>query len=242
MRRRLMAAIAALCLGVSCAGEDVADPVEVAGTGSSGGNPAVTAPLALSFQLATDGDGPQPGRWLSATVQARTITLARRDADGACVFEDDASWQPSDILAFGADRLDGIDGAGLCRIRVMPDGGAPLIVASGVASRLRVLVTLWLDRGIDLVIERPPTADAGPRDFVVVFEPDRIIEGIDLRTLPQDDVELRVSDRDPALGERLLARFTDAMTIYDDPTPGDGVVTVSERTPENRVGYLELVP
>lgn len=235
-----LALLAALAL-VACA-EDTED--SPSGTGSSGGNPVTTDPVTVSFQLTSEaaGDTPDRAAWIDASLTAATVAFGRLGDDGACTFDDDEVWALGAFIDFDGDQIASVERTSLCRIRFVPPAGVPLVRAAGNTSRLDVDVTLWLERGVDLVIEEALDEDDVARDFVLAFEPGQLADSVDWRNLPIEDGRVALSDLDPEIGEAVATRLTRALVLYRDPTPGDRRISVDERTDANRVGFVERVP
>lgn len=219
----------------------VEDTGELAsGTGSSGGNPVQEDPVTVSFQLTSDNTGDTPARasWARASLTAGTVAFGRIDDSGGCTFDPSESWELGAFINFNGDQIASLDRAGLCRIRFQPPAGVPLLVANGETPALRVEATLWLENGIDLVIDTS-LASGSVRDLVLVFEPGNLANSVNWNALPVEDGRISLTDRDPELGALVVRRVTEAFGLYLDPTPGDQRVRVDERTDENRIGFVE---
>lgn len=209
-------------------GEEVAS-----GTGSSGGNPAV-----VTFQLATEA-APSSTTWNRANIAAAEVVLARRDAAGGCMFGDER-FPFGAFIAFGSNTEARLDVSDLCRVRLIPSEGTPLLALDGQIRRRPFDVLLFLPRGLDLVFDRPlpPPREGEALSLVYTLDVGRLLRSIDVSALPADRIS--ITDQDEGEGLTLLENVVDAVVLYLDPTPGDGRVIPEERTDENRIGFVEL--
>ncbi len=236
--RALRVVLAALCavLFVACSDSETDPTLVAAGTGSSGGNPAI-----VTFQLTTD-DATEDSIWNAGNSAAAVVVFARTDETGECEFSDEE-------LPLGAfidlvrDNATELDGSKLCRIGFRPASDEPLVSVSGEFRGRGVEVLLYLPSGIDLVFDEPlpPLPVGEPQEIVVSLSIARLIRDIDLAGLvPPPGETLHITDQDDGDGLLLLESLIDALAIYRDPTPGDRRITAAERTPENRIGFIEL--
>lgn len=238
MTSRLIAAAFVLTCLAACAESDTADVV-VAGTGSSGGNPSTVA-----FQLVTD-DAPAESRWTGAVISAGRVSLWRGDATGECQLSDDSMGLGAFVDLVRNDVTE-FDLAGLCGIAFRPATDRPLLAVAGTVRGTPVELELFLERGVDLLFDDAPLGPdrfGTPGDVVVALEVGALLRNLDLvraiREREPDGV-LRLSDHDDELGAQLVENVIAAITLFRDPTPGDGRVTRAERAPENRVGGARI--
>ena len=234
---RVLLALLSTCglvLGSACADETGDETLVASGTGSSGGNPAT-----LRFELTTD-DAPQESNWTRGILAASEVTFARAGEDGECVF--------------GAERLPlgafidlvrsppaNLDVEGLCRIGFRTDGEAPLVSLQGSLRERNFELDLMLPEGFDLVFDSaPPRREGEHASVVVTLAIGRLLQDIDVGDIPPPGSTIRITDQDDGTGLVLLQNIADSIVIYADPTPGDGQITRAERTPDNRIGHLEL--
>lgn len=222
-----------LAVLVGCAESDVRETEVAAGTGSSGGNPS-----SVAFQLVTD-DAPDGSTWSSGFIAAGQVTAWRDAGGGVCRPNETAVPLGAFIDLLRGDRSS-IDMEGLCGIVLRPAGDVPLVEITGVFGDVPVELELYLEGGVDLRFDDAPLpAAASARDYVVALEVGALVRNLDLIGRIRDrepDGALRLSDRDDVLGAQLVENLVMALTIFADPTPGDGRVTRAERVPANRVG------
>ena len=99
-------------------------------------------------------------------------------------------------------------------------------------------VQFMLPRGLGFVFDPdlPATAPGEFLSLVSRVDVGVLLRGIDLDLLSEArDV---LSDEDEDVGLTLLENLQDAVLIYLDPSPGDGMVTAEERTEENLIGTV----
>ena len=222
-----------LLLVVACAEETVPPDHEVAsGTGSSGGNPSL-----IDFQLATEA-APPATTWTHVSIDAQAVTYGRRDAEGACVRQ--AGRYPyENFVRYNAGQGRGVfDTEGICRIRLSPVEGVPVIRVEGAREGRTFALHFVLPRGLRMSFE-PDLPATGPGEFLSLVsrvDVGVLLTGIDLELLSETRNVL--SDEDEDVGLTLLENLEDAVLIYLDPSPGDGTVTDEERTEENLIGTV----
>lgn len=230
----------ALVVGSGCAEDEGPPSDSIAGTGSSGGNPA-TVRFALETDVETDREAIDFAR-LSAGV----VEFARIDAAGACRFAPDEVFALGAFVGFDGSQALLIDVEGLCRVRFRPPSEHPLVQMSVERARARqVFIDLFLPSGVDIVVDLPSEGSAqgggSPEEeveIVVVLLGSPILEAIQRANLGADAV-VRLSELDPEFGAQLLDAILSSIVLYLDPTPGDARVTAEERTPERVVGRVE---
>ena len=229
----LLSVAFALLLAVACVEETVPPDQEVAsGTGSSGGNPSL-----IDFQLATEA-APPATTWTRVSIDARTVTYGRRDAEGQCVRQP-GRYTYESFVRYNAGQGSGtFDTEGICRIRLSPAEGVPLIRVEGSRQGRMFAVQFMLPRGLGFVFDSdlPATAPGEFLSLVSRVDVGVLLRGIDLDLLSEAREVL--SDEDEDVGLTLLENLGDAVLIYLDPSPGDGMVTAEERTEENVIGTV----
>ena len=232
----LVLALLAFTLIPAC-GEEPADDDLVAGTGSTGGNPAT-----VTFLLSPPEDAPI--EWTDGRLAAVTVTFGRQ-TDAGCDLSEEG-YELGALVEFNGAQLASIDSEDLCRIRFEPSGVEPLIEINGVTPRRPILVELFLPNGLDLVFERDvPLAEDGetPVELIVAVDPEELVDSFDLAELVEDPADIvRISDRNSSIAATLIENLIESFAIFVDPTPGDQRITFEERTPENRIGGVEIVP
>ncbi len=231
----------AVAVGSGCAEDDGPPSDSIAGTGSSGGNPAT-----VRFALETDAEADREAIDF-AQLSAGVVEFARIDAAGECRFS------PGEVFALGAFvGFDGsqallIDVDGLCRVRFRPPSEHPLVQMSVERARaLQVFIDLFLPSGVDIVVDLPSSGSAqtdeglaeDELEIVVVLLGSPVLEAIQRANLGADAV-VRLSELDPEFGAQILDAILSSIVLYLDPTPGDARVTAAERTPERVVGRIE---
>ncbi|MFT4705341.1 MAG: hypothetical protein ACI81R_003049 [Bradymonadia bacterium] len=233
-------AVLSLCALTSACAED--SSIEVAGTGSSGGNPAIEDPISLTFQLEAESPAePERVDWLEAELSVVTIALGRGSDEGGCVFADGDVVERVDLVNFGRAALASVDARNLCALRAIPGADAPLLRVFGQSQRVDLELSFWLDDGVDLTLDFVQRWAEGSRDWIVVLNPESLTADVDLRALVGADGRINLSDRDPQFIDALHTRLSQSVRLYVDPTPGDGIVTLEEQTEENRIGGLRIV-
>ena len=231
-----------LCLLIpSCAEESpTTDDTRVTGTGSAGGNPA-----ALTFSAESESRYPSL-EWQQPEVSVATVRLHDRGDDGECASEGTEQTAFDGTIAFdGLDQLV-FDEAFPCAIELIPQRDTPFMTVEAIFEESKtVRLDLWFEWGIELRLDSRDRFESS-RDVYFTLELDRLLEGFDHEGRLQGSDDVVIPGRDPrGRGEEMLRlemNFRAASRLYLDPTPGDGRLDYSERTPENVIGVVEILP
>ncbi len=233
MRRELIVTLLLAALLLGGCGDAGVDPVT--GTGSAGGNP-----LTVDFET-EDSPSLVDVTWQTPVLHLGSMRLALTDEDsGDCVFGAEAESLDREIAFERGSSLD-FEAPAPCAIQWIPAPDQPLISVSaqigGEALEIDLgagaLLTARLE-GLDRL--------ALSEEAVAVFEVDKLLDGVDVQGLVDaltgllglGEVEL------DALIERATANLDGAITLYLDPTPGDGVLLPEERVEANVLAVFAL--
>lgn len=205
-------ACVAACLVVGCAeaGDDVA------GTGTSGGNPTGVVAFALVADESTSILGTP-----SAELRAASLTVSR----GADCAVDAPIPLPDDVL-FGTDALADVAISEPCVLRFEPRDAVGLLRVQARVDARPLVVTALAD-GVAFVVDDvdavaaafAATPEHADQTLVVVLDASAFVAAIDRSWLRTDGARAVVDDRDAAAGPLLRAAATAALTLRVDPTP-----------------------
>ena len=213
-------------------GED--GPDIVTGTGSSGGNP-------LSFDFETeDSERFDDVVWESPVLHIGSRRFAFEDTAGQCVFDDEAEVFVEDFAFDRSRRLD-IEPPNPCAFELNPAEGESLVSVRATVRGRSLDLSFGRVTAIAVNILRPELLSIS-QEIVVIFEVDKLLEGIDVQgLLDRLDLLSDLSDEDRlALRDQAVANLAEAVTIYLDPTPGDGVLLPEERVEANVLATFEV--
>lgn len=237
---RLTIALATLAL-VSCGGADDGDPT--VGTGSAGGNP-----LRVAFDV-EDSDEQSFVRWRTPILNAHTITRFKLDDSGGCTLADSPETLSDGALNFNGERTLEFEPPYPCALELQAKEDEALLTVNAKLNDVEVGFEFLPGAGVRINIERPELLEQAANDediqldAVVVFDLDKLLDGVtltdllNLLALIKDPIS--ASADDPLIA-RLLTNLSAAITIYLDPTPGDGVLLPEER--DEIFATFELLP
>lgn len=212
----------------ACGPSDGSDPS--AGTGSAGGNP-----LSVSFEAQEDPDQDDLAEWGDPTLRARMQRLGVEE-EGGCVLQPEA--QPIERpLPFGRGAQLELSAPYPCAVELRAAQGEPLL---SLPLRLGELdVDLGPKRlvGVVLRLDRPELLEQSQAVFVVL-DLGQLLEGIQPDTIA---AWLAQGGQDESWQEALAQNLGRALKLHIDPTPEDGQLTRSARTPDTELGGVELL-
>ena len=225
-------ALLALCAtAIACGTESADDPS--AGTGILGGNP-----LTVAFESDDEAMDPQGVEaLLDIQIHYGLVRFGYPDEDGACVLE--AEFDSYEEVVMPGERTSiQVDGDVYpCAMNVRPPQGQALVTATIDAGLQTVEVALSEETGFVIDLDPIQADDDENPEVVAVLSVEQVLTGFDLTVLLAlvGDVE-----DGSAVGDDILAAIEAAVTVYRDPTPGDGEILATERIAANVAGQFRF--
>lgn len=227
-------------------GSDPEDDFQRAGTGSAGGNP-----LTFTFDTAEDDDANEGDLntliWQPPSFHIDRVTVQDPSSpSGAC-----NAAGPIRLLqlsdAFATDTAEGFAIAAPlpCSITLRPAADAPFLTANASLGALGPLnLALHLPQGLifDVHHDAAPLADPDlDREVYVLIDPSALLHRIEPTDLLGAEALFALGQAgDNPLRDRLIENLLASLTVYLDPTPGDGLILPEERVEANVFATLSL--
>lgn len=218
---------------VACGGESGDDPS--AGTGILGGNP-----LTIAFESEEEPDDTFGlASFADLQIHYGKVRFGYLDEQGACVLEEEFS-ELEQVVGPGQRgivQVSGDDGYP-CAMNVRPPDGQALVTATIVTGVQDVEVALSEESGFIIDVDPIEVAEDENPEVVAILSVDQVLTGYDVTALIAAASELT---RDGSEGaNRFLAAMEGAVTVYRDPTPGDGVMELEQRVEANVSGNFRF--